>query len=231
MAYREVSRVEIQEVVRRWQAGVSQRRIAAGTGLSRVTIRRYIEAAVGVGVDRDGPALSDEQLARLSAQGIAGPRKTETPSDALLSPWADQIHEWLISDKLQMTRIHELLDARGAEVSYTSLRRFVGRLGWSRKRPVTVRMEESAPGQVAEMDCGRLGRVDSPDTGKRRLVSALIVVLRYSRHMFVWPTLGQKLGDVIEGLEAGWAFFDGVPRYLVIDNFPAAVAGVDPLHP
>ena len=36
---------------------------------------------------------------------------------------------------------------------------------------------------------------------------------------------------LIEGLEAAWAFFEGVPKYLVIDNFPAAVAGVDPLHP
>ncbi len=36
---------------------------------------------------------------------------------------------------------------------------------------------------------------------------------------------------MIAGLEAAWAFFGGVPRYLVIDNFPAAVAGADPLHP
>ena len=60
---------------------------------------------------------------------------------------------------------------------------------------------------------------------------ALIVVLSHSRHSFVWPTYGQKLEDVIAGLEAAWAFFDGVPRYLVIDNFPAAVAGADALHP
>ena len=32
MAYREVSRVEIAEVVRRWQSGESQRQIASGTG-------------------------------------------------------------------------------------------------------------------------------------------------------------------------------------------------------
>ena len=37
MAYREVSRVEIAEVVRRWQSGISQRRISTGTGLSRAT--------------------------------------------------------------------------------------------------------------------------------------------------------------------------------------------------
>ena len=35
MAYKEVLRVEISEVIRRWRAGHSQRRIASGTGLSR----------------------------------------------------------------------------------------------------------------------------------------------------------------------------------------------------
>ena len=41
MAYKEVLRVEIQEVVRRWQAGSSQRQIAEGMGLSRATVRKY----------------------------------------------------------------------------------------------------------------------------------------------------------------------------------------------
>ena len=39
MAYK-VLRVEIQEVIRRWQAGNSQRQIAEGTGLSRATVRK-----------------------------------------------------------------------------------------------------------------------------------------------------------------------------------------------
>ena len=41
---------------------------------------------------------------------------------------------------------------------------------------------------------------------------ALIIVLTYSRHSFVWPTFSQKLVDVIEGLEAAWAFFEDVPN-------------------
>ena len=40
MAYKEVHRVEISEVIRRWQAGNSQRSKATGTGLSRETVRR-----------------------------------------------------------------------------------------------------------------------------------------------------------------------------------------------
>lgn len=45
MAYKEVHRVEIEEVIRRWQSGNSQRSIAMGTGLSRETVRRYLAAA------------------------------------------------------------------------------------------------------------------------------------------------------------------------------------------
>ena len=49
MAYREVTRVEIQDIIRRWQAGDSRRKIALGTGLSRDTIAKYIAAAQGAG--------------------------------------------------------------------------------------------------------------------------------------------------------------------------------------
>ena len=48
MAYKGVLRVEIQEVIRRWRAGASQRQIAEGTGLSRATVRKYLSAAKGV---------------------------------------------------------------------------------------------------------------------------------------------------------------------------------------
>ena len=62
MAYREVSCVEVKEVIRRWQLGVSQRRIASGTGLSRTTVGRYIAAAEAAGLRTDGPEPDETQL-------------------------------------------------------------------------------------------------------------------------------------------------------------------------
>ena len=231
MAYKEVSRVDIAEVIRRWQRGSSQRHIASGTGLSRETVRKYVDAAMEVGVGPNGPAPTEEQLSRLAVLGRSGPRRAERPVDGQLVPWSDQLYQWLTVDRLQLTRILELLEERNCRVSYTTLRRFIQRRNWQRRSRATVRMESSAPGEVAEVDFGRLGRIRDPETGRSRTVWALIVVLSHSRHSFVWPTYGQKLEDVIAGLEAAWAFFDGVPRYLVIDNFPAAVAGADALNP
>ena len=61
MANREVLRLEIAEVVRRWQAGNSQRNMASGTGLSRDTVRNYLAAAkltASDGADEDQFGIS-----------------------------------------------------------------------------------------------------------------------------------------------------------------------------
>ncbi len=56
MAYKEVSRVDIAEVIRRLQKGISLRHIASETGLSRDTVRKYVTAAGEEGVSQKGPA-------------------------------------------------------------------------------------------------------------------------------------------------------------------------------
>ncbi len=157
MAYKEVLRVEMQEVIRRWQAGRSQRQIAEGTGLSRATVPKYLAAALAVGVLRDGSAPDDDQLSRLAGISRAGPRRVETPVEDSLAPWSDQIYQWLTGDRLKVTRIQELLAARGCTVSYTSLRRFIVKRNWGRRSVRTVRMADTEPGEVAEVDFGRLG--------------------------------------------------------------------------
>jgi len=223
--------MEIKENIRRWQAGNSQRRIAAGTGLSRDTVRKYLAAVQKEGITRDGPAPTEDQLSRLATISWLGPRQAATPRQDQLEPWADQIYQWIANDRLQMTRIHELLVARGCELSYPSPRRFIINRNWRRRSKTTVRMEDTPQGEVAEADFGRLGMVKDPATGKRKAVWAIVIVLCHSRHCFVWPMQRQQLEDVISGLEAAWAFFGGMPKYLVIDNFPAAVVGPDPLNP
>ena len=62
MAYREVPRMEIQEIIRRWQAGHSQRQIAAETGLSLDAVAKYLAAAVSEGIAQEGPVPSDDLL-------------------------------------------------------------------------------------------------------------------------------------------------------------------------
>ena len=163
MAYREVPRMEIQESSADGRWGHSQRQIAAGTGLSRDTVRKYLAAAQGEGIARDGPAPDEEQLTRLARVSQSGPRRSGTPGQDLLEPWADQIYRWLTGDCLQVTRIHELLAGHGCRVSYPSLRRFILERNWRKLGTTTVRMEDALPGEVAEAAFGRLGLTASSD--------------------------------------------------------------------
>jgi len=63
MGYRELHRMEIEEVVRRWQVKESQRAIARATGLAPETVKKYLAAASDLGLsatvrsDLDGFAL------------------------------------------------------------------------------------------------------------------------------------------------------------------------------
>jgi hypothetical protein len=75
---------------------------------------------------------------------------------------------------------------------------------------VTVRIAEPAPGEVAEINFGRLGLVWDPDTERRRTAWALVIVLPCSRHQYVHVTFTQTVAAVIHGLDDGWIFFGGL---------------------
>ena len=67
MVFREVSVIEIREVLRAWLAGKSERAVAAQAGVDRKTSRRYVEAAVAAGLSRGGgeEQLTDELLGQV----------------------------------------------------------------------------------------------------------------------------------------------------------------------
>jgi hypothetical protein len=54
MVFREVSVIEVCEVLRAWLAGKSERAVAAQAGVDRKTSRRYVTAAGAAGLSRVG---------------------------------------------------------------------------------------------------------------------------------------------------------------------------------
>ena len=237
MVYREVAMWEILNVLRQIHAGASKSAVAVSIGHSRSTVRRYVKTATQLGWVA-GQAEPSEELAsqvfrRLSPGADRGPGDAEQ----LLLEHAEQIRSWLRPGPeekrgLRLTKIHQLLARQGVEVPYSSLHRFaVKHCGFSDRRRITYRMAETEPGEVAEIDFGRLGLIHDPETGRRRTVWALVVVLPFSRHQYVHVTYAQKLPDLIEGLEDAWTFFGGVPRRVIFDNPRTAVSKPDRYDP
>lgn len=73
MAYGEVSKMEIAEVILRWQVRAGPQQIPSGTGLSRNTVRKCVASAKVTEIAKDGPPPAEEQLSRCyKARPLAG---------------------------------------------------------------------------------------------------------------------------------------------------------------
>jgi transposase len=231
MSYRELTMIDVKELLRRWTAGHGERRIARETGADRKTARRYIKAAVRLGIERG--AEVDDDAVRAVGQAVQG-RSAIAPSDERieLEKHRAKIVAWLERKPrpLRLSKIHVLLVREGLRAGYDTLRRFAkAELGWHR-RPATVRLDDPPPGQEAQVDFGEMGMLVDAQ-GRRRKLWALVVTLSFSRYQFVWPTFTQSTADVCEGLDRAWQFFGAVPHTIVPDNLKAIVAQADALAP
>lgn len=231
MSYREVSVIEIREMLRLWLQGRGLREVARLSGTDRKTVRRYVEMGQSCGMDRDGGVeqLTDELLAKV----IAGVRRARPngKSEAweTVAAQNEQSKAWL-DQGLTLTKIHVLLGRRGVVLSYRMLHRYATtELRFGNKR-ATVRVADCEPGAEVQIDFGRLGLLTDTE-GRGRVVKGLIFTAVYSRHIFVYPTFRETLNDVIAGFEAAWAFFDGVFAVVIPDNMKAIVDRPDSTEP
>src|SRR6266540_3901118 len=110
MAFREVGLMQVADILRRWQAGDSARTIARGTGLARDTVGKYLHEAQRLGLTSRGLPPTNGQLLALSRLGRTAPPARAAPQAALLEPHRERIAKWLQEEKLQLTRIVELLE-------------------------------------------------------------------------------------------------------------------------
>ncbi len=232
MSYREVSVIEVREVLRAWLAGAGLRTVAAQAGMDRKTVRRYVAAAEAAGVVRGGDVgqLSEEVIGAVVT--AVRPVRPEGHGTAwqLLQSQREQITTW-VEQNLTVVKIGDLLSRRGVVVPYRTLHRFcVACCGFGRSA-ATVRVADGDPGVECQLDFARMGLIGDPETGRRRVVHALIFTAVYSRHTFVWLTFSQTLEAVIAGCEAAWEFFGGCFKVLVPDNLSPVVADADAVNP
>ena len=77
------------------------------------------------------------------------------------------------------------------------------------------------PGEQGQVDWGHFGRV-AVDGGTRGLF-AFVMVLAYSRKLFLRFYLSRAMGAFLRGHVEAFAYFQGLPRILLYDNLKSAV--------
>ncbi|HEX9683888.1 MAG TPA: IS21 family transposase [Acidimicrobiales bacterium] len=235
MAFREVRVFEVREVLRLWLRGEGFRSVERLAGVDRKTVRRYVTAAEGLGLVRDG---GEDQLGDVflgSVVEAVRPHRSDGHGEAwrLLVARHDRIETWLKKDGLTVVKVHDLLTREGVLVPERTLHRYadevcdVGR----GRRGTTVRVDDGEPGDELQVDFGKMGRLVDPDTGRGRDCQALIFTPVVSRYSFVWLAHRQTIDDVIAGFEAAWVFYGGVFKTVIPDNMKTIVDKANPLEP
>lgn len=231
MAFREVTMLEVKEVLRRWSAGEAKKAIARQAGVSRNTVRSYIKAALKCGLRPGTPQQpSDEQIAAVLTE-LRAPVERERGDAWLLCEQHRVFVEKKLAEDVMLTKVGRLLKRQGVAVPYATLHRFaVSELGFGHQAP-TIPVADCAPGAEVQLDTGWMTMLEPDVFGKRRRFRAWIFTSVYSRHRFVYPCFAETTKSAIEACEAAWAFFGGVFAVVIPDNTKVLVTKADPLRP
>ena len=151
----------------------------------------------------------------------AGVEVTKTPLRAsIVAPYMAFIVETLAKyPTLRASRLHTMVRERGYTGAPDHFRTIVARL---RPRPAAeayLRLR-TLPGEQSQCDWAHFGKLT---IGRAvRPLMAFVMVLSYSRQLFLRFYLGAAMSDFIRGHVEAFTYFNAVPRVVLYDNLRSA---------
>jgi len=180
-----------------WNEKKSIRKIAELVGVDRKTVKRII--------DRKQVILDRRPASRAS----------------LLGPYREQIQEMLVKDPtMASTTIMHRLREFGCMGGLSILKELVREIKSKspKIREAFLRLE-FAPGECAQVDWGEFG--DPFGDGVK--VHCFVMVMCYSRMMYLEFTRSERFEDFIRCHENAFSYFGGIPKECWYDNLATAV--------
>ena len=175
---------------------LSERQIAGKLGLNRKTVRRWL----------DRKSFAPEPAERVRPSKLDG--------------YKGQIQAWLERHPYTAAQMLIKLREAGYTGGYTIVKAYVAAVRPKTKEAfLTLHF---APGQTAQVDWGSAGVIQVGNT--RRVLSFFVMVLCYSRRMYVEFTLGQAQDQWLSCHQHAFEYFGGVvPSEVMVDNCKTAV--------
>lgn len=219
-------------------------RIAAATGVHRVTVAGYLRAAGipvrGRGRPREGtanPTISSPEVSTdLAANPAMSPgvstdsTPARAPSASACEIYREVITEALARGRNAMAIWQDLVDDHGFTARYASVRRFVRSL---RDRPTAEArvVITTAAGEEGQVDYGDGPMVRDPATGKYKRTRLFVLTLGYSRkavRLLVWKSSAQIWAELHE---QAFRRLGGTVKVIVLDNLKEGVLTPDIYDP
>ena len=172
--------------------------------------------------------LDPRTVAKWVARSRFEPRRSR-PRPSVLDTFKPRVTRLLDTHPYTAQQIFQRLREEGYRGGITILRDYV-RLIRPPKLPVYLKLH-FAPGECAQVDWGVFGTVAVGNNWRR--LSFFVIVLAYSRRMYVEFTVSQTMEHFLSCHEHAFTAFGGVPVKIMVDNLKSAVlqrlAGVAPV--
>jgi transposase len=149
------------------------------------------------------------------------PRALELGRSSMIDPYLPFVRETLEKfPDLRASRLYEMLRARGYPGGPDHLRHLVALHRPRRPAEAYLRLR-TLPAEQGQVDWGSFGSL-RVGRAMRRL-SAFVLVLSYSRAIFLHFCLDQRMPSFLRGHQLAFEHFAGCPRVLLYDNLRSAV--------
>jgi transposase len=162
--------------------------------------------------------LNDRTVGRWLAADKFRQRATP-PRPSRLDAFKGQIVRWLQSHPYTATQVFLRLREAGYTGGMTVVKDYVRQIRPS--RTPTFLTLSFAPAECAQVDWGQFGSICVGNT--RRRLSFFVMVLCYSRMLYVEFTVSETMEHFLGCHANAFAFFGGVPGKLMVDNLRSAV--------
>ena len=179
--------------------GLSIREIAKRSGRDRKTIATYLQC---------------QELPKY---------KPRQPRPSKLDPFKDYLKSRMAEGVFNANRLFSEIKALGYSGGKTILKDFVKPFRPLQKAQAVSRFE-TKPGEQAQVD---FGVFKYEEQGRERKVYAFVMVMSYSRAMYVEFVDRQDTATLIRCHIHAFEYFGGVPEHILYDNLKPVVLGRD----
>jgi len=149
------------------------------------------------------------------------PKVERTQRTSILTPYIPFILTTLASyPTLTAVRLYEMVKQRGYPGGPSQFRHRISELR-PRKQPEAYLRLKTLPGEQAQVDWGHFGYIQIGQA--KRTLMAYVMVLSWSRQIFLHFYLNQQTASFLRGQVAAFEAFNGVPKVCLFDNMKTAV--------
>jgi len=136
-----------------------------------------------------------------------------------LDPFKDEVVRMLEAHPYSAQQVFQRLREAGYGGGLTIVKAYVAKVRPPR-REAFLKLA-FAPGECAQVDWGEYGSIQVGST--RRRLSFFVLVLAYSRRLYVQFTVSQTMEHFLACHEQAFAAMEGVPTKIMVDNLRSAV--------